>query len=446
VILDLFRKQPAPARDSAGMASAIERVRNMDVPFGGDGVVAADSWQALRGIFGDMQPTDSGAIVNSATAMRVSAVYRSTALISGSVASQPVDIYQRDPKGKPIKIPNHPLWWALNESANSQNSAAVFKEWMTAQMLLRGDGLAYIIRAADGVTPVGFLPLRREQVVIQQRAPRSPKEPPQLVYFITTPWGSFPAEYDEMIHFPGFGFNGIESMSVIQWGARNAIGTAMRADEFAGRFFSQGAQPQFALKVPGKMSEEAKIALRESWQAKYQGNGPNGIPLVLTENIDVKELTMTAADAQLIESRKWQVADVARAFGVPPHMIGDTEKSTTWGSGLEELGQAYVDYTLSPHIKRLEEELTRKLFKRGTNYVRFNLDGLMRGNATARSTYYGKALGGTQNPAWMTANEVRELENLPPSDDPEADKLAQPKPGSGPNQGNTNADQSTPGT
>jgi HK97 family phage portal protein len=411
---------------------------------GGDEVVSSDSARVLSGIFTDMQATDAGAIVNSATSMRVSAVYRCTALICGSVASQPVDIYKRDDKAKSFKVPLHPLWWPLNESANASFSAATFKEFLTAQMLLRGDGLAYIIRDRD-LSPIGFLPLRREQVVIQQRVPKSPKDPPTLVYFVTTPWGSFAAEYDEMIHFPGFGFNGVESLSVIQWGARNAIGTAMRADEFAGKFFSQGAQPQFALTTDKKMSDEQKTSLRESWASKYQGNGPNGIPLVLTEGLDVKELSMTAADAQLIETRKWQVSDIARAFGVPPHMIGDTEKSTSWGTGLEELGQAFVDYTLAPHIKRLEDELNRKLFKRGPNYVRVNLDGLMRGNATARATYYKSALGGTQNAAWMTPNEVRDVENLPPSDDPEADKLAKPKPAP-PNQGNSNADQSNPGT
>jgi HK97 family phage portal protein len=181
-------------------------------------------------------------------------------------------------------------------------------------------------------------------------------------------------------------------------------------------------------------------------EAKYQGNGPNGIPLVLTEGLDVKELSMTAADAQLIETRKWQVSDIARAFGVPEHMIGSTEKSTSWGTGLEEMGQGFVDYTLAPHITRLENELNRKLFKRGANYVRVNLDGLMRGNATARAGYYKAALGGTQNAAWMTPNEVREIESLPESDDPEANTLAKPKPGQTPNQGNeSNADKGNPG-
>jgi len=423
----------------------IETVINAaDIPVGGDGVISADSWQVLRGIFND-GPTDSGAIVNSATAMRVAAVFSCVRLIAGSHASAPVEIFKRDGKGKALPIPDHPYLWMLNEQANIQYTAAACKEFLTAQMLLRGDGLAYIMRGADGITPSGILPLRREQVVIQRRPPANPRQPAALVYYITTPEGAFAAEYDEVIHFPGLGFNGVESMSVIQWGARNATGIAMRADEFAGKFYSQGAQPQFAIKAPGKMGEKLQNDLREAWVAKYSGNGPNGVPLMLTEGLDIKELSMTAADAQLLESRKWQVADIARAFGVPPHMIGDTEKSTTWGSGIEEMGQAYVDYTLAPHITRLENELNRKLFKRGPNFLRFNLDGLMRGNATARANYYKAALGGTQSPAWMTSNEVRERENLPPSEDTDADRLAKPQPKSPPGTGNDpNAPEQNP--
>jgi HK97 family phage portal protein len=178
------------------------------------------------------------------------------------------------------------------------------------------------------------------------------------------------------------------------------------------------------------MGQAQQEDLRNAWQRKYVGVGPNGLPLILTEGIDVKELSMTAEDAQLLESRKWQVEDIARAFGVPPHMIGATEKQTSFGAGLEQMSQAFVSYTLAPHIARLEDELNRKLFKTSSRYVRINVDGLLRGDATARANYYKAALGGTQNPAWMTPNEVRSRENLPPVDD--GDSLTQPDPSSTP--------------
>jgi HK97 family phage portal protein len=295
---------------------------------------------------------------------------------------------------------------------------------MISQMLLRGDGLAYIVRNDAYGPPVGFLPLRREQVVIMRERPSKPGVPPTLRYYINTPEGSFGAEQADMIHLPGLGFNGVSSLSVIQWGARNAIGIAMRADEFAGRFFSHGAQPQHAIKATGSMTPEQQESLRAAWAAKYQGNGPNGIPLILTEGLDITELTMSAVDAQLLESRKWQVSDIARAFGVPEFMIGATEKTTSWGTGIEQMGQGFVDYTLSPHIQRFEDELNRKLFRRAPKYVRVNVDAMMRGDATARSAYYKAAIGGTQNPAWMTPNEVRQRENLPPV--PGGDELTNP--------------------
>lgn len=378
----------------------------------GDSVVSADSAQVIR-LLGDL-PTEAGAVVNAATSMRVSAVFACVRLIAGAIASLPIDIYRRDAQWRPSLVINDPRWWLLNEQACAQFTAATFKEFMISQMLLRGDGLAYIVRDPGTLAVNGFLPLRREQVVIMREPPKTPREPPKLKYYVTTPEGQFGAEQEDIIHLPGLGFNGVHSLSVIQWGARNAIGIAMRADEFAGKFFSNGAQPQHALKAPGKMSPEQAEALRAAWAAKYQGAGPNGIPLILTEGLDITELTMSAVDAQLLESRKWQVSDIARAFGVPEFMIGATEKTTSWGTGIEQMGQGFVDYTLSPHIQRLEDELNRKLFLRAPKYARVNVDGLMRGDAMARSTYFKAAIGGTQNPAWMTPNEVRARENLPP--------------------------------
>lgn len=402
-----------------------------DVGVWGDSVVSADSQQVIR-LLGD-PPTESGAVVNSATSMRVSAVFACVRLIAGAIASLPIDIYRRDAAWRPSLVMNDPLWWLLNEQACDQFTSATFKEFLVAQMLLRGDGLAYIVRNDPYGPPAGFLPLRREQVVIQRVPPEKPGRPPALRYFVNTPEGSFGVEQHDMLHLPGLGFNGVQSLSVIQWGARNAIGIAMRADEFAGRFFSNGAQPQHAIKAAGTMSPEKQEELRAAWAAKYQGTGPNGIPLILTEGLDVTELTMSAVDAQLLESRKWQVSDIARAFGVPEFMIGATEKTTSWGTGIEQMGQGFVDYTLAPHIQRLEDELNRKLFRRAPKYARVNVDAMMRGDAIARSTYYKAAIGGTQNPAWMTPNEVRVRENLPPIVG--GDELTKPEPPGGDNNG-----------
>lgn len=416
------------------------RINMSDPGVWGDSVISADSQQVIR-LLGDL-PTEAGAVVNSATSMRVSAVFACVRLIAGAIASLPIDIYRRDAQWRPSLVVNDPMWWLLNEQACDQFTSATFKEFLVSQMLLRGDGLAYIVRNDPYGPPVGFLPLRREQVVIMREPPSKPGIPPTLRYYVTTPEGQFGADQADMVHLPGLGFNGVSSLSVIQWGARNAIGIAMRADEFAGKFFSHGAQPQHAIHAPGKFTSQQAEELRAAWAAKYQGNGPNGIPLILSEGLEITELTMSAVDAQLLESRKWQVSDIARAFGVPEFMIGATEKTTSWGTGIEQMGQGFVDYTLSPHIQRLEDELNRKLFRRAPKYVRVNVDAMMRGDAMARSTYYKSAIGGTQNPAWMTPNEVRQRENLPPIAG--GDELTKPEPPGGDTNGNQPPDPARP--
>lgn len=371
--------------------------------------------------------------------MRVSAVFACTRLICGAIASLPIDIYKRDKDQRTKQLTTHPYWWLLNEEACAQWTSASFWEFVVAQMLLRGDSIVYIVRESPGSPNIkALLPFRREQVIIMRRPPDNPRTPPKLTYFFTTPEGSFGAEQEDVLHFPGFEFNGINSLSVIQWGARNGIGIAMRADEFAGKFFSQGAQPQIAVTSPKQMSPDQQNRFKQAWSDKYQGQGPTGIPLILTEGLDVKELSMTMVDAQLMETRKWQVTDIARAFGVPPHMIGETTNATSFGTGIEQMGQGFVDYTLGPHLERIEDELNRKLYPRNPYYIEFNADGLKRADATGRANYYKSALGGTQNPAWMTPNEIRALENLPPV--PDGDKLAAPNPAALPPPPLENAD------
>jgi HK97 family phage portal protein len=420
MIFDLFRSREAPAA-----RQRIEpRIGNTVVT--GDGVLSSDRVR-MADLFG-YALTDSGANVNERTAMRVSAVYACVRLIAGAIAGLPLPIYRRSSE-RSRELAQHEYWWLLNEQPCLGWSAAQFWEFVLAQILLRGDCVCYLRRDRNGRI-IAILPFRRENVHVVQLPPPAPNIEPRRQYLFHNQFGYFGAQQEDVLHFPGMGFDGrlqdgvIEGMSVIQWGARNGIGIAMRSDEYAGKFFSQGGQPQFAIKAPGQMSPEQQDQFREAWIAKYSGSGPNGIPLVLTEGLDVKELSMTAADAQLLESRQWQVVDICRAFGVPPFMIGEMGKATY--NNTENLGVDFVKYTLGPPVTRLEQELNIKLWPRDLQlYTKFNTDGLMRGDATARANYYKAALGGTQQPAWMTPNEVREQEQLPQRND--GNTLARPK-------------------
>jgi HK97 family phage portal protein len=366
-------------------------------------------------IFGGY-PTSSGAIVTESTSMRVAAVYACVSLIAGSIATLPWHVYRRTTNGR--ERADHAYWWLFNEQPCATFSAHTFWRFVVTQILLRGDGLAWLQRNKLGEV-VAVHPLKRSQVSIKRDRGR-------LVYHISdddkdlTPEGRqyFGADQEDILHFTGEGFDGISSMSVIQWGARQGIGIAIAADDFAATFFGNGAHPQFAVKTPAgaTMTEEQQKLFREAWIAKYGGGkGVSDIPLILTEGLDVTQLSLSADDAQLLESRKWQTEDIARAFGVPPFMIGYTEKSTSWGSGVEQMGIGFVRYSLMPRLASIAQELNRKLWPRGTTYyLEPNVDALMEGDSKAQAEYLAKALGGPGAQGWMKVNEVRRLKNLPP--------------------------------
>lgn len=376
-------------------------------------------------IFGAI-PTAAGAIVTEQTAMRVSAVYACVRLIAGAIATLPLPVYKRTTTGR--ERADHAFWWLLNEQPTPRFTAASFWEFVTAQMLLRGDGIAYIGRPSNNSPGVSsMIPVRRQNVSIFRMDDR-------LRYTITDVIngepGSFTVDQDDVLHFPGCGFDGLCSMSVIGWAARQAIGIAIKADEHAGQFFGSGAHLQYAVKAPKTMSPKQQDDFREAWVAKYSGAGISNVPLILTEGLEVQELSMTAQDAQLLESRRFQVVDIARAFGVPPHMIGETSASTSWGSGIEQMSIGFVKYTLQPHLTRFEQELNRKLFPRLDRYfVEFNVDGQLAGDSKTQSDVLAKALGGPGTQGYMTVNEARRLKNMPPVEGGDAIIFAGSKPG-----------------
>jgi HK97 family phage portal protein len=358
-------------------------------------------------------PGAAGVSVTPVSAMRVAAVFACVQKIAGAIATLPVHQYLYSEEAEK-RLPRDDLWFKLNEQPHPQLTAASHWEGVSAGQLLRGDAYSWIRRGMNnGLRELLPMPTGCVQPIRQQDG--------SVRYYISLPEFGIATwlEPSEVLHFPGFGFDPhtMRSMSVIQYAARNAVGNAMAMDEYSGRFFQNGAHPSIILKAPGRMDDRQKDELRAAFAAKYAGlNNAHRLPLVLTEGFDAKEISLTAEDAQLLEARKFQVIDIARAFGVPPHMIGETSASTSWGSGIEAMSRGFVTYTLQPHLVRIEQELNRKLFPRNSGrFLRFDRDALIEGDSKAQADYNRAALGGPgTGQGWLTVNEVRKQKGLPP--------------------------------
>lgn len=353
----------------------------------------------------------AGMSVTPLSAQRVAAVSACRQKIAGSISTLRLDVL-RITDDTEVKLPRDALWYLLNEQPHSQFTATSHWDNKVSEQLLRGDGFTWIRRRPNGSIAELFpLPWGSVQ---PWRMPDG-----SVRYYITLPEWNITTWLDpsEILHFPGHGFDGVRSMSVIAYGAQNAIGNALAMDDYSGKFFANGAHPSIILKTANRMTQEQQNELRTAFATKYAGTAnAHRLPLVLTEGLDAKEISLSAEDAQLLEARKFQVVDIARAFGVPPHMIGETSGSSAVGAGYEQQARDFVMHTLRLHLKRLEQELNRKLFPRDTGkFVRFDLSDLIEGDAKAQAEYNKAALGGPgSGPGWLTPDEVRKMKGLPP--------------------------------
>jgi HK97 family phage portal protein len=381
------------------------------------GSVVLQQFMAQRGALRNVTYSDSvmeafgvaasGATVTPTSAMRVSAVFACVQRIAGAIATLPIHVYERTTDGGRKRV-DQPVWWLLNEQPTLRYSAASHWEHVTAGFLLRGDGFTFM-----GRDPMGNV---KELIPLPWSAVDVVRDGNRLKYFVNDV-ARFGVDSSDMLHFPGFGFDGVRSMSVINWAARNATGTAMAMDEYSGRFFANGAHPSLVLQTDSKMNKDQIDKLQTAFANKYAGiENAHRMPMVLTEGLKAENLRISAKDSQLLEARQFQVIDIARAFGVPPHMIGETSASTSWGSGIESMGRAFVTYTLQPHLVRIEQELNRKLWPTRTKYfVEFDRDALFEGDSAAQASYFRAAIGGPgSGRGWMSVDEIRKKKNLPP--------------------------------
>lgn len=363
-------------------------------------------------LFDDLVATSGGLTVpNEQTALQVSAIYACVNLICGAISAMPMHIYRQDASGERDRLPNDALWWVLNEQMVPRWSAASGWEYLVASLLLRGDAFAEIVR--DGVgAPVGLVPIHPDRVTIGVWPDGT-----RLVYAIEPEiWANETKrkilDQDDVLHVAGFGFDGVRGLSPLKNALRMAGTVALATQEYAARFFANQARPDYVLESKANLSHEAIEKLRAQIDERHRGPTSSHRPLVLAGGLEAKVIGLPIEDLQLLQLRQFQIEEIARIYGVPPFMIGHTEKTTSWGSGVEAMGTGFVRYALRSHMNKFENEINRKFFRTASRIAAFDPTELERADTKSLFEAFRIALGRAGEPGFMTAEEVRERLNL----------------------------------
>ena len=342
--------------------------------------------------------SSSGKTVNERTALQTTAVYACVRILAETIASLPMHTYRYTANGKEKAI-DHPIYYLLHSEPNPEMTSFVFRETLMGHLLLWGNAYAQIIRDGRGRV-VCLYPLLPNKMLVNRN------DQGILYYQYEKDGQTFLLRNYEVLHIPGLGFDGLIGYSPIAM-AKNAIGMAIATEEYGAKFFANGANPGGVLEHPGVVKDPARI--RESWNAVYQGSSNAHRVAVLEEGMKFQSIGIPPEQAQFLETRKFQINEIARIFRIPPHMIGDLEKSSF--SNIEQQSLEFVMYTLDPWVVRWEEAIQRALFSESEKrqyFVKFNVDGLLRGDYQSRMNGYAV---GRQN-GWLSSNDIRELENL----------------------------------
>ena len=355
----------------------------------------------------------SGKYVTERSAMQMTAVYCCVRILSEAVASLPLQFYRYTDDGGKEKAVDHPIYFLLHDEPNPEMTSFIFRETLMTHLLLWGNAFAQIIRNGRGEV-VALYPLMPDRMKVDR------DEHGKLYYEYTV----YDADdvsgrkgtnkigrtvrlqpYD-VLHIPGLGFDGLVGYSPIAM-AKNAIGLAIATEEYGSKFFANGAAPSGVLEHPGTIKDPSRV--RESWQATFGGSGNANKIAVLEEGMKYTPISISPEQAQFLETRKFQIDEIARIFRVPPHMIGDLEKSSF--NNIEQQSLEFVKYTLDPWVSRWEQAMVRALLtpeEKKKYFFKFNVDGLLRGDYQSRMNGYAV---GIQN-GFMSPNDVRNLEEL----------------------------------
>jgi len=331
--------------------------------------------------------TTSGAIVTEQTAMQTSAVFACVRVLSEAVASLPLHIYRYENDGSRV-LHDHYLTRLLHKAPNPEMSSFIFRETMMSHLLIYGNAYAQIIRDGGG-KPLAIYPLQAHKMDVNRG------DNGKIYYTYWRDRDEFRSHNksdsiifrcDEILHIPGLSFDGLVGISPIAYN-RNSIGLSLSAEEYGASFFSNNASPGGVLEHPGTL--ENQEAIRNTWESLYGGSTRHHRVAVLEEGMKFHPITIPPDQAQFLETRKFQLNDIARIFRVPPHMIGDLEKSSF--SNIEQQSLDFVRNTLNPWVVRWEQQMDNSLIlpsEQDRVFIKFNVDGLLRGDYETRMKGY----------------------------------------------------------
>lgn len=348
----------------------------------------------------------SGRSVTPTTAMQSTAVFACVRVLAETVASLPLHVYRRLPQGGKEKATEHYLYPILHDQPNPEMTSLELRETLMGHLCLWGNAYCEIARDAGGRVRE-LWPLRPDKMTVK-------REEGELRYYYQLPDGTTAAlRQQQVLHIRGLGGDGVVGYSPIRL-AREAIGLALATEEFGARFFGDGAHPGGIVEYPGKLSDQAYQRYKESVQEAYGGLGKAHRLMVLEEGLKYTQVGIPPEDAQFLQTRRYQLEEIARIYRVPPHMVGDLERSTY--SNIEHQSIEFVVHTIRPYLVRWEQAIKRDLIppaERQEHFAEFLVDGLLRGDIKSRYEAYAV---GRQN-GWLSADDIRELENMNPLPD-----------------------------
>lgn len=351
--------------------------------------------------------TTSGNSVTQRSSMQLTAVYCCVRVLSEAVAGLPLITYRYSDDGTKERATDHPLYQILHDEPNPEMTSFSFRETMMTHLLLYGNAYSQIIRNGKGEV-VALYPLMPDRMKVD-------RDDKGRIYYEyqknqdeanTMKTGSVILHPEEVLHIPGLGFDGLVGYSPIAM-AKNAIGMASACEEYGASFFANGANPGAVLEHPGILKDPERV--RKAWEEAYGGSHRANRVAVLEEGMKFTPISINPQEAQFLETRKFQIEEIARIFRVPVHLIGDLDHATF--SNIEEQSLEFVQYTLQPWLVRWEQAMQRSLLKpeeKKNYYIRFQVNGLLRGDYASRMQGFATAI----NNGFMSVNEVRQLEDL----------------------------------